>query len=249
MYPTVSCTSILHAVAVEGCARRIGPPMAQTREHPITVSIVEDDPVLLDGLNFCLNQSPSTEVIGRYASGAQALEGLAGKQSEVTLIDIGLPDISGIEVIQALHGKVDTQFLIFSVYDDDQHIFQALKAGAVGYILKNNTNVFTEAVKAIEEVISGGAPMSLGIARRLLAEFRAQDQKDERLENLTQRETQILDYLARGYSTRKVAQELCVSYETIRCHQKNIYKKIQVNSLIEALAVYRGERRSGRGSA
>jgi two-component system, NarL family, response regulator LiaR len=212
-------------------------------EKAITVSIVEDDPDFSEGLCFCLNQSPSTRVIGRYSSGREAIQGIQAILPDVTLIDIGLPDISGIDVIKKIHPENKTEFLVLSVYDDDQHIFDALKAGAVGYMLKNDAAIFSEATRAIEDVMQGGAPMSLGIARRVLEEFREKNHQNTSPECLTKRETEILEYLSKGHSARKVAEKLFISYETIRRHQKNIYKKIQVNSLLEAVAVYRGEKK------
>lgn len=209
-------------------------------EKAITVSVVEDDPDFLEGLCFCLNESPSTKVMGRYTSGRDAIQGIIAELPDVTLIDIGLPDISGIDVIKNIHHEVNTEFLILSVYDDDQHVFDALKAGAVGYIVKNDSEIFSEAIRAIEDVVHGGSPMSLGIARRVLEEFRGNGHKDSRVESLTQRETEILEYLSKGHSAKKVAQQLFISYETIRCHQKNIYKKMQVNSLLQAVVAYKG---------
>ncbi len=209
---------------------------------PITVSIVEDDTNFLEGVIYFLNNTASVKVMQSYTNGMDAIQGLQAATPAVTLIDLGLPDISGIEVISSLlRHKVRTEFLVLSVYDDDRHVFKALQCGAVGYIIKNNADIFTETINAIQDVVRGGAPMSLGIARRVIEAFRRPHKRDDRLEGLTQRETQILEYLSKGYTARKAAEALFISYETVRCHQKNIYKKLQVNSLIEAVAVLRGE--------
>lgn len=208
---------------------------------PITVSIVEDDHGFLEGITYFLNAAASIQLMESYTNGAAAVRGLQAAPPDVTLIDLGLPDMSGIDVItEARRNHVPTEFLVLSVYDDDRHVFEALKCGAVGYIVKTGASLFSEAVAAIEDVINGGAPMSLGIARRVINEFQKTTRKDARLETLTHRETEILTYLSEGYSTRKAAEALFISYETVRCHQKNIYKKLQVNSLVQAVAVLRG---------
>ena len=208
---------------------------------PITVSIVEDDLGFLEGITYFLNSAASIRLAGSYTSGEAAIRGLQTAPPDVTLIDLGLPDMSGVDVItEARRNQIPTEFLVLSVYDDDRHVFEALKCGAVGYIVKTGAALFSEAVAAIEDVINGGAPMSLGIARRVIHEFQKTTQKDTRLETLTHRETEILTFLSEGYSTRKTAEALFISYETVRCHQKNIYKKLQVNSLVQAVAVLRG---------
>ena len=210
----------------------------------IRIAIVEDDSRLLGEICLLLADSPLMEVTGRYATGKEAVEGIIEKSPDVALIDLGLPDISGLEVISTLRENgCKTEFLVLTVYDDDEHLFPALKAGAVGYIVKEDVSL-PEVVGAIEQVINGGAPMSRGIAKRVLDEFRKNDSKNELPESygLTKRELEILDHLAGGLATKKVADTLCISYETIRSHQKNIYRKLQVNSMLEAVAVFRGQK-------
>ena len=187
------------------------------------VAIVEDDSRFRGEICLLLADSPLMEVVGRYATGKEAVEGIIKKSPDVALIDLGLPDISGLELISTLRKNgCKTEFLVLTVYDDDEHLFPALKAGAVGYIVKEDVSL-SEVVGAIKQVINGGAPMSRGIAKRVLAEFRKNDSQDASFEpyGLTRRELEILDHLARGLTTRKAAAALYISYETIRSHQKN----------------------------
>jgi DNA-binding NarL/FixJ family response regulator len=231
--------------------------MRMNRERPIRVAVVEDNTELLDELGALIAESPATELAGRYTTGTAALTGIPAARPDVTLIDLGLPDMSGVEVIRRLRGEdAETEFLVITVYDDDQHLFAALEAGAVGYIVKERA-VNAELIAAIEEAVQGGAPMSLGIARRVLAHFRRLDRGEGRaagmsrlrlhrdagreapMQGLSKREHEVLEHLAKGFGAKKAAEMLNISYATIRCHQKSIYKKLHVNSLLEAVTVFR----------
>ncbi len=212
-------------------------------ESSIKVVIVEDDIQFLEEIALLLELS-NIEVVGKYHTGREGVKGILRKRPDVALIDLGLPDISGMEVVRGVLEKGSkTEMLVLTVYDDDEHLFSALKAGAVGYIVKSEIS-FPEVVDAVKEVVRGGAPMSSGIARRILKAFREEKdrEKSKVLQQLTLREKEILECLSRGFSTRKTAQLLGISYETVRVHLKNIYRKLQVNSLIEALAVFKGEK-------
>lgn len=208
---------------------------------PVNVVIVEDDQRFLESLRLLFNNTPSIKLSGAYSTGKDAIKGITGKYPEVALIDLGLPDMPGVDVIREVsRSGCNTEMLVLTVYNDDEHLFPALKAGASGYIVKDEASM-TEIAGAVDEVIRGGAPMSMEIARRILNEFRRGPAKPKRpeLKLLTKRETEVLEQLSKGYNTRKTADALYISYETVRCHQKNIYGKLQVNSLIEAVAVFR----------
>jgi len=212
-------------------------------ERPIEVAIVEDNQRYLEELGHLLTNSPRIRVVGQYTRGKEAYEGIIRLNPDVTLIDIELPDISGVEVIERVssHG-CPTEFLVLTVYDDDAHLFAALQAGAVGYIIKGSTSL-PEIEAAIQEVVDGGAPMSRVIAKRVLETFHATAEQQgngrkTKFDELTKREIQILDFIKRGYTTKKVAEELHISYETVRTHLKNIYQKLHVHTLVEAMLVY-----------
>lgn len=215
---------------------------AMKDERPIEVVIVEDNRRYLDELGQLLTNSPGIRVVGQYTHGKEAYENILRLNPDVTLIDIELPDISGVEVIERVssHG-CPTEFLVLTVYDDDAHLFSALQAGAVGYIIKGSTSL-PEIEAAIEEVVDGGAPMSRVIAKRVLETFHGGAAggrgRKTKFDELTKRELQILEFIKRGYSTKKVADELNISYETVRTHLKNIYQKLHVHTLVEAMLIF-----------
>jgi len=205
----------------------------------IEVALVEDNEWYLDELSTLLAECDDIKVVGQYNQGTMAIEDIIKKRPDVTLIDMELPDISGVEVIKAVSAVgCPTEFLVLTVYEDDAHLFPALQAGALGYILKGATTL-KEVEQAIHEVIDGGAPMSSSIAKRVLDTFKKiQPEKNAKFQDLTKRELQILEYVNRGYSTRKVADDLHISYETVRSHLKNIYQKLHVHTAVEALLLY-----------
>ena len=208
---------------------------------PIKLAIVEDDRRFLESLRLLIMDTPSIEIVGTYSTGNHAIRGIIDKCPDVALIDLGLPDIPGVEVIKRISEKCSgTELLVLTVYNDDRHLFAALRAGAVGYIVKDEAT-HSEIVKAINEAVKGGAPMSMEIARRMLTEFQKQPERlpDPAINQLTKREIEVLEYLSRGYTARKTADALFISYETVRSHQKNIYRKLQVNSLVEAVVLLR----------
>jgi DNA-binding NarL/FixJ family response regulator len=212
----------------------------------IRVVLVEDNRWYLDEVRLLLAGAPGVVVVGAYTTGEEALAGIIATQPDVALIDLKLPgEMSGVGLIrQVMVRGGKTECVVLTSYDDDTFLFPALQAGAVGYIVKSEASRI-EVVQAIQEVIEGGAPMSMGIARRILQEVRQVPRAatPPQVPVLTSREEEILRLLAQGLTTRKVAQALYISYATVRCHQKNLYKKLQVHSLVEAVAVFRGEMR------
>ncbi len=213
----------------------------------IKVVIVEDNTQYLEEISLLLD-SCTIKIVGTYTTGKSGLKGILKKKPQVALIDLGLPDISGIEVIKELsRQEIPTEVIVLTVYDDDEHLFSALKYGAIGYIVKSEATP-SEITKAVEEAVRGGAPMSPGIARKVLKSFREFEgiKKEKAIKELTPREQEILEYLSEGFGPKKIAQFLHISYETVRVHLKNIYRKLQVNSLIEALAAYKRGKTIGR---
>lgn len=208
----------------------------------IRIALVEDNPQFLAEVNALLAETPLLEVIGSYPSGEAALTGIIQTSPEIALIDIGLPGVSGVDVVRGLAEQgCPTECLMLTAYDDDAHLFAALQAGAVGYIIKGEASL-SELVRVIHDARNGGAPMSLGIARRVLNAFRERPQRAAApdVAALTPREREILEYRVQGFSTRKVAQVLHISYETVRRHQKVIYEKLHVHSMVEAIASING---------
>lgn len=206
--------------------------------NPIRIVLVEDQEQYTAQVYAHLVDVPHIEVVGVYRTGREAIEGIRALRPDVALVDLKLADnLSGVEVIrQVLAEGGTTECMVLTVFDSDTHLFQALQAGAVGYIVKGDSSL-PAIVQAIVEVVDGGAPMTMGIARRILQEFK--DPEHERLplpvQGLTGREAEVLELLSTGLTTRKVADELTISHTTVRTHQKNIYRKLQVHSLVEAV--------------
>jgi DNA-binding NarL/FixJ family response regulator len=212
----------------------------------IRIALVEDNPQFLAEVTALLSETPLLEVIGSYPSGEAALTGIVQTPPDVALIDIGLPGLSGVDLVRCLTERgCPTECLMLTAYDDDAHLFAALQAGAVGYIIKDEASL-SELVRVIQDARSGGAPMSLGIARRVLNAFHERPRRAAApdVAALTPREREVLEYRVQGFSTKKVAQVLHISYETVRRHQKTIYEKLHVHSMVEAIATVSGTHRA-----
>jgi DNA-binding NarL/FixJ family response regulator len=213
----------------------------------ITVALVEDNYNYLEEVNNFLADAPSIKVLGKYMTGKEAIKEIPLINPDVSLIDLRMPDMSGCEIVAHISKNSNTECVILTACDGDEDLFSALKSGAVGYLVKSEVSL-PELVEAIHKTIDGGSNMSPKIARRILQEFRKsvvaepEEQKvNEFKENygLTKTELQILELVAVGNNPKKVAEILFRSYETIRAHLKNIYFKLKVHSLVEALAVYK----------
>jgi DNA-binding NarL/FixJ family response regulator len=206
----------------------------------IRVAIVEDDEQVRENLARLVGEAKGFECVATFSSGEQALEALPRRTPDVVLMDINLPGISGVECVRQLKSIwPDLHIVMLTVYDDSDRIFQALQMGASGYLLKRTTAA--EILRAIEDVHSGGAPMSSYIARKVVQSFRRQGASDRPTENLTKRETDVLDYVSRGYANKEIADALGLSAETVRGYLKRIYTKLHVRSRTEAAMKFRGD--------
>jgi DNA-binding NarL/FixJ family response regulator len=205
----------------------------------IKVAIVEDDDQVRENLAALIGGTPGFECIGTYASAEHAIENLPRRRPEVALMDINLPGMSGVECVRQLKLLApDLHIVMLTVYDDSDRIFHALQMGASGYLLKRSTS--EEIVQAIQEVQRGGAPMSSYIARKVVQSFNRQGPSDKATENLSRRETDVLAYVARGYTNKEIADTLGLSTETVRGYLKTIYSKLHVRSRTEAAMKFRG---------
>jgi len=209
------------------------------RESMITVSILEDDARTLGYLSTLLNGSEHLSVIGAYTSGEEALEYIRQNQPDVFISDLNLPGISGIEVIRQVKEQFEKiDILVLTMHDEWSYIMPAFKAGATGYILKGTRPA--EIVESILSIRNGGAPMSPMIARNLIKELRGN--KPEKLaETLSEREKEILQGIASGFSEKTISERWNISYHTVHAHIKHIYKKLHVNSKTEALLKARND--------
>jgi len=199
----------------------------------IAVAIVEDIKEIREGLKILINLSEGFSCENVYSTAEQALEQLSHIKTDVVLMDINLPGINGIECVKQLKTLMpDTQFIMSTVYEDDENIYESLKAGATGYLLKKT--VPSRILEAITEVYEGGSPMSTQIARRVISSFQKEDGIDAS-ELLTLREKEILKNLAEGLRYKEIAAKLKISIETVRTHARRIYEKLHVQSRTEAL--------------
>ncbi len=201
----------------------------------IRVAIIEDERRTREGLQTLIESSSGFECVGAWGSLEDGLRSIRAAAPHVTLLDLGLPGISGIEGIGPLHDRSpQTAIVVLTVYEDDQRVFDALCAGAGGYMLKNTPPA--KLLDALREAVGGGAPMSSEIARRLIDLFRRFRPPARAPHNLTPHEIRLLRLLVEGYSYKSAAVELNVSVNTIAFHIQNIYSKLQVHSKSEAVA-------------
>jgi DNA-binding NarL/FixJ family response regulator len=205
--------------------------------NPIHIAIVEDDRMVRDGLQMLLNGSPGFSCVAVYGSGEEALAGLPEVTPDVVLMDINLPGINGIECILKLKEKeLPILFIMLTVFEDPDAIFQSLSAGACGYLLKHTPPA--RLLEAIQDVYRGGSPMSGEIARKVVQSFQHPPLASSTSTVLTKREEEILGYLAQGYFYKEIAGSLFISVETVRTHIRNIYEKLQVRTRTEAVLKY-----------
>ena len=201
----------------------------------IKVAIVEDRREIRDALTMLINGTEGFRCCGAYRTMEEALDKIKGEVADVVLSDIGLPGISGIEGIRILKERYPNLLLLMlSVYDDDERIFDALCAGACGYLLKRTSPA--RLIECLKEAVQGGAPMSPEVARRVVALFRDIRPPERADYQLTPHETRLLKLLVEGHNYKTAAAELGVSFHTIHFHVRNIYEKLQVHSKSEAVS-------------
>jgi DNA-binding NarL/FixJ family response regulator len=205
-----------------------------------SVVIVEDDPGIRQMLSRVLARAPEIQLLAAFENGEDALEGVRKLKPRVVVMDIQLPGMNGIECTRAVREiSPETQVLVFTVFGDSEHVFEALKAGASGYLLKRTSR--EEILEAIDLVRNGGAPMSGGIARLVVESFRDLGEKNTKTcEVLSKREEEILGLLAKGYLAKEIADQLSISFFTVRFHIRKIYEKLHVRSKTEAILRFLG---------
>lgn len=202
----------------------------------IKILIYDDNESLRDSVCMLLRNMQDFEVIDTYAHCLDVIENIRKNKPDVVIMDIDMPGINGIEGVKMIRKNFPAvQILMLTVFDDDEKIFAAIKAGAGGYILKNSDPV--NIVNAVSEVYKGGAPLTPGIARRIL--YQLQNLQPEEVKDnyhLSQREKEVLGLLVDGRSYKMISGELNITYDTVRAHMKKIYEKLHVTSMTEAVA-------------
>jgi len=211
----------------------------------ITVCIVDDNKDIRSALEQIVIMSDGYRLLGSFPSAEEAIEKIPSLHPQVVLMDINLGGMSGIECVRKLKPvDPDILYMMCTVYEEDEKIFEALSAGASGYILKKTAP--GKLLEAIKELSEGGAPMSSQIARKVVAAFRGKPvlegpyQDDESINALSNREKEILELLSKGLLYKEIAGKLFISPETVRKHVYHIYEKLHVNNRVEAVNKYFG---------
>jgi len=204
---------------------------------PIKVVIVEDLEEVVEGLKAFFNEDRELELTATYRTAEAALLELPILLPDIVIMDINLPKMSGIECIRQVKPLAPSiQFMMFTVYENDNQVFEALKAGATGYLLKKTPP--QKIIEAVKDLHQGGSPMSATIARKLIEEFNGNKQKQSALPEsalLTPREQEVLNLLAKGLLYKEISDELHISLSTVRQHIHKVYEKLQVQNKVEAL--------------
>jgi len=202
---------------------------------PISVSIVEDDAPTREGLEQLINRTGDFNCISQHANAEDAIQRIPGISPRVVLMDINLPGLNGVEAVRRLKIQLpQTQFIMLTVYQDNEAIFNALRAGANGYLLKQTPP--RELLNALREVCAGGSPVTSQIARKIIESFRKTPSQPDGDEGLTARELEVLDLLAQGYLYKEIGEKLNIGYRTVSTHLEHIYEKLHVHSRSQAVA-------------
>jgi DNA-binding NarL/FixJ family response regulator len=207
---------------------------------PITVSIVEDEPKTRETLLRLLGRATHLRCLGSYMSGEEALSGIPVEKPDVALVDLNLPGMSGVECVAKLKVKLPAlRIVILTTYKDSERIFDSLRAGASGYLLKKAG--YAGLIRAIDEVYTGGAPMTAQVARQVVEHFHLIQKPVSDVEKLTPREQEILGLLVKGYGYKEISGRLNIAISTVSMHLQHIYEKLHVQSRAEATAKFLGQ--------
>jgi len=206
---------------------------------PITVSIIEDDAETRKILAEWMRRASGFQLVGEWGNAESALGPLQQAKPDVALVDIDLPGISGVEAVKKLKPVLpETQFVMLTVYDDSTHVFDALSAGATGYLLKCTPR--EELIAALREVHAGGSPMSSNIARKVVQSLHQPKPRIKPSDELSKRENEVLVLLAQGYLYKEISDTLGIGQETVNTYIRRIYEKLHVHSRAQAVARYAG---------
>ncbi len=213
--------------------------MSKTEDRLITVAVVEDDAEVRRSLVGILKRGTGVICVGDYGNAEDALREIPLVQPKVALMDINLPGMDGVHCVRRLSElSPKTQVLMLTVFDNTDAIFNSLAAGASGYLLKPISAA--QLLSAVHDVYAGGAPMTSDIARKVVQTFKQPVPPSGEAENLTPREQEVIDFLAKGYLYKEIAEQLKISYGTVHTYIERIFKKLHVRSRAQAVAKYLG---------
>lgn len=216
--------------------------MMKNNNFKATISLIEDCPIVLKRFVDILQRSNVFSLGFSCSTVKLGLENLLSTPSDVLLLDLGLPDGNGVEVIEFIEKQaLSTKVIVITVFNDEKHILDAISAGAMGYLLKDEE--FQEIETSITQMLNGGSPISPSIARHLLKKFQCSSllsraksiKQNKKKVKLTRREVEILQKISKGFTCKEIAEIENLSYHTVATHVRNIYKKLSVNSRAEAI--------------
>lgn len=214
---------------------RVETSLAQ--DMPITVSVVEDDEGIRSSLAALIRRAPALRMVGDYADAETALKEIPRQPPEVVLMDINLPGMNGVECVRQLKARLpEVQFLMLTVYEDSDSLFNSFRAGASGYLLKRTAAA--RLLDAIKDVHAGGSPMTPQLARRVVQFFSHPAAGDSPVSKLTPGEREFLDQLAKGYAYKEIASRMDISIDTVRSYVRTVYEKLHVHTRTEAVVKY-----------
>lgn len=209
--------------------------MGNSEKNPIRVAVFDDNKERLESLRFLIEMEEGMLCVGTFANAVNSIKNIEKVKPDIILMDIEMPGITGIEAVKQIKQKHPKITIIMqTVFEDETLIFEAIKAGASGYILKKTTP--EKIIESIYDANDGGAPMTPVIATKVLRYFQEVPAKVSKDYNLTERETEILGLLTKGLSYKMIAAKIDISYHTVNAHLRHIYEKLHVNSLGEAVA-------------
>ncbi len=223
------------AGAAEGSRSALKAAPLDVARMPIRVSIIEDNARFRGGLEKLVRSNPDFECVSAHATAEAAVADLPAARPHVVLMDINLPGMNGVECVRRLKPLLpETQIMMLTVYENTELIFQALSAGATGYLLKQTPPA--DLLAAIRDVHAGGSPMSSHIARKIVQSFQKPPPSGTEAALLSSRESEVLELLAKGYLYKEIADKLGLTYATVHTHIRHVYEKLHVRSRTEAVA-------------
>ena len=204
---------------------------------PIKVAVVDDDEGIRTSLAALIRRAPSLRLAGDYANAEEALKDIPLRPPDVVLMDINLPGMNGVECVRHLKAVLpEVQILMLTVYEDSDSLFNSLKAGASGYLLKRTAS--SRLLEAIRDVYTGGSPMTPQLARRVVQHFSRPAEAESSVSRLSPGEREFLDQLAQGYAYKEIADRMHISIDTVRSYVRTVYEKLHVHSRTEAVVKY-----------
>lgn len=211
--------------------------MSNTSKNPLKIVLFEDNDALRDALFQLINESEDLACVGAFSDAENVLENLRQTEAAIVVMDIDLPGMNGIDSTRIVKAHFpEMPVLMLTIFEDDTKIFNAICAGANGYLLKNSTP--TQIIQSIREMVQGGAPMSPMVARKVLESYKVNNGAKRNITyDLSQREREILELITRGMSYKMVSETCNISIDTVKFHAKNIYEKLQVHSKSEAIVL------------